>query len=95
MGVGVCAPQHGVRYVVVTSMRAYSTVAVCIPSGSHGDSMDRVLLRMLELLASCSIAMQVTLLLGAVHADGRAAHSSAGDGAVHRSMVTSTIVRVY
>ena len=40
---------------------SYTSCILCIPIGLAGDSMDRVLLRVLEMLCSVSLIMQMVL----------------------------------
>ena len=51
-------------------MASYYAVALAIPVGTAGDSMDRVVLRLLEILAAASVVLQLcttaTLLEGGV-----------------------------
>ena len=53
---------------MTSSSAAYHAVAVAVAVGATGDSMDRVLVRCLETLASTSVVAQLCAYSMAVHA---------------------------
>nr|APQ44788.1 NADH dehydrogenase subunit 7 [Diplonema papillatum] len=63
---------------LIAPPQAYSCTVLSVPVGTYGDSMDRVLIRMLELLTSSSVVIQLTALLSTVHAGTTTSYASMG-----------------